>query len=73
MNKGFQMKFFSNTVEHDFYGHEVNGIHGVYGKKCYDRDFHLVNRLHDFNGMHDLSGSFCYDDFFRKTHARHVF
>ena len=58
------------TVEHDFNGHEVNGIHGVYGKKCYCRAFHLVNKLHDFNGMHDLSGNFCYDDFFRKTHAR---
>ena len=61
---------FTNTVEHDFNGHEVNGIHGVYGKKCYCRAFHLVNKLHDFNGMHDLSGNFCYDDFFRKTHAR---
>ena len=48
-----------NTVEHDFNGHEVNGIHGVYGKKCYCRAFHLVNKLHDFNGMHDLSGNFC--------------
>ena len=62
--------FSKNTVEHDFNGHEVNGIHGVYGKKCYCRAFHLVNKLHDFNGMHDLSGNFCYDDFFCKTHAR---
>ena len=61
------------TVEHDFNGHEVNGIHGVYGKKCYCRAFHLVNKLHDFNGMHDLSGNFCYDDFFRKSHARLYF
>ena len=60
----------ANTVEHDFNGHEVTGIHGVYGKKCYCRAFHLVNKLHDFNGMHDLSGNFCYDDFFRKTHTR---
>ena len=61
---------FANTVEHDFNGHEVNGIHGVNGKKCYDRAFYLVNKLHDFTGMLDLSGNFCYDDFFRKSHAR---
>ena len=60
-------------MEHDFNGHEVNGIPGVYGKECYCRAFHLVNKLHDFNGMHDLSGNFCYDDFFRKTHARRTF
>ena len=59
-----------STVEHDFNGHEVNGKHGVYGTKCYNRAFHLVNKLHDFTGIHDLSGNFCYDDFFRKTHAR---
>ena len=53
-----------NTGEHDFNGLEVNGIHGVYGKKCYCRAFHLVDKLHDFNGMHDLNGNFCYDDFF---------
>ena len=57
-------------MEHDFYGHEVNGIHGVNGKKCYDRAFHLANKLHDFTGMHYLSGKFCFDDFFRKTNAR---
>ena len=57
------------TVEHDFNGLEVNGIHGFIGKKCYDRAFHLLNNLHDFNGMHGLSGNFCYDHFFRKTHA----
>ena len=58
-----------NTVEHDFNGHEVNGIHGVNGKMCYDRAFHLLNNLHDFNGKHGLSGNFCYDHFFRKTLA----
>jgi len=61
------------TVEHDFYGHEVNGIQGVNGKKCYDSAFHLVNKLHD------LTENFCYDSCrlstdlpsaFRKTHAR---
>ena len=26
----------TNTVEHDSNGHEVNGINGVNGKKCYD-------------------------------------
>ena len=62
-----------NTVEHDFYGHEVNGIHGVNGKTCYSRTFHLVNKLHDFTGIHDLSGNFYYNDFFRKTHARLYF
>ena len=56
--------------EHDFNGHEVNGINGVNGKKCYDRAFYLVNKLHDFTGMPCLSGKFGYDDFFRKTHAR---
>ena len=61
------------TVEHDFYGHEVNVIYWVNGKKCYDRAFHLVNKLHDFTGMHYLSGKFCYDDFFRKNHARLYF
>ena len=54
---------------HDFNGHEVNGIHGVKGKRCYDRAFHLVNNLHDFTGMHGLKGNFCYDHFFRKSHA----
>ena len=57
-------------MEHDFNGHEVNGIHGDNGKKCYDRAFYLVNKLHDFTGMHYLSGKFCYNDFFRKNHAR---
>ena len=32
-----------NTVEHDFNGHVINGIHEVNGKKCYYRDFYLVN------------------------------
>ena len=59
-------------MEHDFNGHEVNRMHGVYGKKGYCRAFHLVNKLHDF-AMHDLSGNFCHDDFFRKTHARLYF
>ena len=63
----------SNTVEHDFNGHEVTGIHAVNGKKCYGRAFHSVNKLHDFTGMHYLSGKYCYDDFFRKNHARLYF
>ena len=45
---------FANTEEHDFNGHEVDGIHGVNRKKCYDGAFHLVNNLHDFTGMHGL-------------------
>ena len=57
-------------MEHDFNGHEVNGINEVNGKKCQDSAFHFVNKMHDFKGIHDLSGNFCYDDFFRKTHAR---
>ena len=60
-------------MEHNFNGHEVNGIHGGNGKKSYDRAFHLVNKLHDFTGMHYLSGKFCYDDFFRKNHARLIY
>ena len=65
------MKFSdTNTVDHDFNGHEVNGINGVNGKKCYNRGFHLINKLHDFIGMLCLRGKFCYDDFFCKTHAR---
>ena len=59
-----------NTVEHDFNGHVINGIHEVNGKKCNDRAFHFVNKLHDFKEIHDLSGNFCYDVFFRKTHVR---
>ena len=55
---------------HDFNGHEVNGIHGLNGKKCYDKALYLVNNRHDFKGMHDFKGNFPYDDFFRKTHAR---
>ena len=62
--------FMKDTVEHDFNGHEFNGIHGDNGKKCYDRAFLLVNKLHDFIRMHDLSGIFCYNVFFRKTYAR---
>ena len=61
------------TVVHDFNGHEVNGIHGLNGKKCYDKALYLVNNRHDFKGMHDLKGNFPYDDFFRKTHARLYF
>ena len=33
----------AHTVVHDFNGHGVNGMHGVYGKKCYDGAFYLVN------------------------------
>ena len=47
-----------NTLEHDFNGHEVNGIHGVYGKKCYDRAFHLVNKLHDLPECLTLAENF---------------
>ena len=55
---------------HDFNGHEVNGIHGLNGKKCYDKALYSVNNRHDFKGMHDFKENFTYDDFFRKTHAR---
>ena len=40
--------FHFSTVEHDFNGHEVNGINEVNGKKCQDSAFHFVNKLHDF-------------------------
>ena len=63
-----------NTVEHDFNGYVINGIHGVNGKKCYYRAFHFINKFNkDFTGILDLSGNFCYDDFFRKSHARLYF
>ena len=59
-----------NTVVQDFNGHEVNRIHGLKGKKCYDKAFYLGNNRLDFKGMYDFKGNFPYDDFFRKTHAR---
>ena len=62
-----------NTVVHDFNGHEVNGIHGLNRKKCYDQALYLVNNRHDFKGMHDFKGNFPYDNFFRKNHARLYF
>ena len=55
---------------HDFNGHEVNGIHGLYGKKGYDEAHYSVNKRHDFTGIHDINGKFPYDDIFRKNHAR---
>ena len=32
-----------NTVVYDFNGHEVNGIHVLNGKKCYDKGLYLIN------------------------------
>ena len=58
------------SIVHDFNGHEVNGIHGLNGKKCYNKTLYLVNNRHDFKGMHDFKGNFSYHVFFRKTHAR---
>ena len=55
--------FMKDTVEHDFNGHEVNELHGVNGKECYDRAFHLANKFQDFTGMHDLSGNFSCKNF----------
>ena len=52
---------------------EINGIHGLNGKKCYNKAPCLVNNRQDFTGMHDLKGNFPYDNFFRKTHARLYF
>ena len=60
----------SNTVVHDFNGHEVNGIHGIYEKKGYNEAVYLVNKRHDFTGIHDIKGNFPYDNIFRKNHAR---
>ena len=59
-----------NTVVQDFNGHEVNGIHGLYGKKRYDKALYLVNKRQDITGIHDINGNFSYDDIFRKNHAR---
>ena len=59
-----------NTVVHDFNGHVVNGIHGLYGKKGYDEALYSLNKRHDFTGIHDINGNFPYDNIFRKNHAR---
>ena len=59
-----------NTVVHDLNGHEVNGIHGLCGKKGYDEALYSVNKRHDFTGIHEINGKFPYDDIFRKNHAR---
>ena len=61
------------TVVHDFNGHEVDGIHGLYGKKGYDEALYSVNKRHDITGIHDINGNFPYDDIFRKNHARLYF
>ena len=37
------------TVVHDFNGHEVNGIQGLYGKMGYDEALYSVNKRHDLN------------------------
>ena len=60
----------SNTVVHDFNGHEVNRIHGLYGKKGCDEALYSVNKRHDITGIHDINGNFPYNDIFRKNHAR---
>ena len=54
----------SYTVVHDFNGHEVNGFHGLNGKKYCNKALYLVNNRHDFKGMHDFKGNFRYNDFF---------
>ena len=51
-------------------GHEVNGIHGLCGKKGYDEALYSVNKRHDITGNHDINGKFPCDDIFRKNHAR---
>ena len=58
---------------HDFNGHEVNGIHGLHGKKGYDEALYSLNKRHDITGIHDINGNFPYDDIFRKNHARLYF
>ena len=55
---------------HDFNGHVVNGIHGLYGKKGYGEALYSVYKRHDFTGIHYINGNFPYDDIFRKNHAR---
>jgi len=54
------------TVVHDFNGHEVNGIHGLYGKKGYDKALYSVNKRHDITGIHGINRNFPYDHIFRK-------
>ena len=63
----------SNTVVHDFNGHEVNGIHGLYEKKGYNKALYSVNKRYDITGIHDINGNFPCDDIFRKNHARLYF
>ena len=43
---------------HDFNGHEVNGIHGLYRKKGYDEALDSVNKRHDITRIHDINGNF---------------
>ena len=59
-----------STVVHDFNGHAVNGIHGLYGKKGYDEALYSLNKRHDNTGIHDINGNFPCNDIFRKNHAR---
>ena len=59
-----------NTVVHDFNGHEVNGIHELYGKKGYDKALYSVNNRYDITKIHDINLNFPYDNFFRKNNAR---
>ena len=58
------------TVVHDFKGHEVNGIHGLCGKKGYAEALHSVNKRHSFTGIHCINRKFPYNDIFCKNHAQ---
>ena len=67
------MTSIKSTVVHDFNGHAVNGIHGLYGKKGYDEALYSLNKRHENTGIHDINGNFPCDDIFRKNHARLYF
>ena len=56
---------------HDFNGHEVNGIHGLYGKKGYDEALYSVNKRNDITEIHDINGNFPYDDIPSCTTVHH--
>ena len=58
VNKAYNWHGLDSTVVHDFNGHEVNGIHGLYGKKGYDEALYSVNKRHDITGIHDIDGNF---------------
>ena len=47
--------------------HEINGIHGLTGKKCYDKALYSVDNRHDLTRMHVQNRNFPYNDFLRSN------